>query len=96
MGQLDSHATVREDLGMELDQLRLLAAANERARNGTARQIRKRAGVTLAEMAAAVGDVSESAVCRWETGSRHPRGKAAIRWAIILNELERASTPAAA
>lgn len=69
--------------------LMLLAAANQRARNGTARAIRKSAGWTLDQMAAAVGGIGPSAISRWEGGSRHPRGDAAVRWAGILADLER-------
>lgn len=79
---------------MELSDLMLLAAANQRARNGTARQIRKNAGWTLGQMADAVRGVGPSAISRWEGGSRQPRGDAALRWAAILADLERVAANA--
>ena len=80
---------------MEIDTLMQIVATRQRARDGTARAIRQRAGVTLAEMARTVG-VTESTMSRWESGQRNPRGEAALRWMEALAELERATTGAAA
>jgi len=80
---------------MDLDDFRRIADAHYKARSGIARQIRKDARISMAEVAAAL-DVSESAVSRWESGSRLPRGETAIRWARLLDELERINQPAVA
>lgn len=74
---------------MELSEIMLLVEAHKKARSGDAKKIRRRAGLTMAHVAAVVG-VSESTVSRWEGGSRKPRGEHALRWAALLNELERA------
>ena len=76
---------------MDFEEIMLLAQARKRVRDGTsARDIRRAAGVTLADMAKALG-VDESAVSRWENGNRKPRGDVAIRWAELLAELTRMS-----
>ena len=75
---------------MNSDELLLLARVREMARSGAAATARLRAGVTQVELAATVG-VTPAAVCRWESGSRRPRGAAALRYARILEALERAS-----
>lgn len=93
--QLDCQVTVRNDQGMELDHIMLLVDAHKKARNGTAKKIRQDAGLTMGQVAAVVG-VGESTVSRWEGGSRKPRGEHALKWAALLNELERASTSVAA
>ena len=79
---------------MELSQLRALVEVRQRGRNGSAKAIRIAAGLTIAEVAAAVG-VGESTVSRWEGGSRQPRGEAALRWAALLTELSTAQRDAA-
>lgn len=79
---------------MEMERLTLIAAAAEWSRDGTARDIRKRAGVSLRDVAAVVG-VGESAVSRWETGIRHPRGDAAVSWVRLLVLLKGATKAAA-
>lgn len=45
--------------------------------------------LTQAQMAAAVGEVDESTISRWENGNRRPRGAAAERWLRALDDLER-------
>jgi transcriptional regulator with XRE-family HTH domain len=80
---------------MEMEQMKLLVTARQRARDGSARHIRRRAGLTLAQMADAVG-VTESTMSRWENGQRQPRSDALLRWAGILAELELATATAAA
>lgn len=72
---------------MQMTELTVIALANKHIREGTARDIRRRAGVTQAQMAAAVGGIDESTVSRWENGNRRPRGAAAERWLKVLGEL---------
>lgn len=74
---------------MELSEIMLLVEAHKKARSGDAKRIRQRAGLTMAQVAAVIG-VGESTVSRWEGGSRKPRGEHALKWAALLNELERA------
>ena len=50
------------------------------------RPIRLRSGLTQAEMATEI-EVSPSAIAQWEAGRRVPRGKAALRYAALLQEL---------
>ena len=85
---LACHMTPWQDLGMDLERLMLIVDARRRAQDGSARRIRQQAGLTLAEVAKALG-VDESSVSRWEGGSRQPRADVAVRWAQLLAELER-------
>ncbi|MGH2760451.1 MAG: helix-turn-helix domain-containing protein [Actinomycetota bacterium] len=55
---------------------------------GTARLIRVEAGLSLSELARAVG-VDRGTIWRWETGRRRPRGRAAERFLTALEELSR-------
>lgn len=66
--------------------LLLLRAAREDARNGKARQARIDAGLTQAEIAGTLG-VNQATVASWETGRRRPRGEAALRYARLLRRL---------
>lgn len=50
------------------------------------RIIRRRAGLSQAEVGAAVG-VDAPTVCRWELGSRNPRQPAKDRYAALLARL---------
>lgn len=63
-----------------------LADVREAAESGEARRLRLAASLSLAEVARALG-VSVPTVSRWETGERRPRGKAAIRYARLLEAL---------
>jgi transcriptional regulator with XRE-family HTH domain len=56
------------------------------AASGGARAIRQGAGLSLSEVAREVR-CSVSAVSRWESGQRTPRGEAAERWAVLLRRL---------
>lgn len=56
-----------------------------------AREIRRAAGVTQAELAAIVG-VTRVTVARWERGTRRPHGPKAAAYAVALRELERQVT----
>jgi DNA-binding transcriptional regulator YiaG len=57
-------------------------------RSGKARQLRESAGISQAEVAAAIG-VTPAAVSRWEAGARKPTGLAAQRYAQLLDLLAR-------
>ncbi len=72
-----------------------LAAARTYAANGTAREIRERHHLTLADVARAVG-VDRPRLSRWERNERRPCGPAAIRWVNLLDDLERRKTSVAA
>jgi transcriptional regulator with XRE-family HTH domain len=66
----------------------LLKLSDVRAKTeaGTARSLRVAAGLSLREVAAELG-VGPSTLFRWEAGERRPRGKAAIRYAELLEAL---------
>ncbi len=55
--------------------------------DGTFRQQRQRAGLTLAEVARAAG-VSPSALSRWEHGHRLPRTADALRLKGVLDVIQ--------
>lgn len=55
-------------------------------RSGAARAIRQSAGLSLSEVAEAVG-VQPTTIQRWEVGQRSPRGEAAIRYLEQLDIL---------
>ncbi|MFG2046057.1 helix-turn-helix domain-containing protein [Micromonospora sp. NPDC048935] len=74
---------------MDTDHLLLLATARRRANDGTGRAIRLTARLSLADVGSAIG-VDRSTIWRWEEGRTKPRGEHALRWAALLNELERA------
>jgi transcriptional regulator with XRE-family HTH domain len=66
----------------------MLARARTLATSGAGLRQRTSAGLSLREVAQAVG-VSPSTLWRWERGERAPRGKAAIAWASLLSDLDR-------
>jgi DNA-binding transcriptional regulator YiaG len=73
--------------GTSIDDLIALHVARYRApRDG--RALRERHRLSLREIGYTVG-VSPSTVCRWESGERRPRGAAAIRYAALLDRLDR-------
>lgn len=72
---------------MGSDNVKDLAWMRRAAADGTARKIRKRAGVTQREIARACG-VVPSAVNQWERGKRTPEGHAALRYARVLRDLD--------
>lgn len=53
-----------------------------------ARELRRRAGLTLEDVAAELA-VSRSTVSRWETGARRPSGERVIAYAALLKTLRR-------
>jgi transcriptional regulator with XRE-family HTH domain len=63
-----------------------IAWTRQACRTGAARAIRRAAGLSLAEIARAVGS-TPSAVSRWERGLRVPRAEAAQRYGALLREL---------
>jgi transcriptional regulator with XRE-family HTH domain len=71
-------------------EIRELIATARRRRSlpdpATRRLIRVTAGVSQAELAAAIG-VRGASLSRWETGRRHPRGQVRDRYAHALEEL---------
>ncbi len=73
----------------------VLAAAQVRAdlRSGRAKEIRKRAGLSQADIARALG-VGQPAVAAWETGRRAPGARYAVKLAELLWKLERLSREA--
>jgi DNA-binding transcriptional regulator YiaG len=52
------------------------------------RMLRRRAGLTLVEMAAALG-INHGTLSRWETGLRHPHGAKRAAYAAVLDRLAR-------
>jgi transcriptional regulator with XRE-family HTH domain len=67
--------------------LLLLAQAHEWARAGKARQLRLDAGLLQRQIAAHCG-VTQTAVSHWELAERkRPAGRAALRWARLLDDL---------
>jgi transcriptional regulator with XRE-family HTH domain len=57
------------------------------AQDGSAREIREEARITILELAERVG-VSAAAISRWERGNRVPRGAAARAYAAVLLDLQ--------
>jgi DNA-binding transcriptional regulator YiaG len=68
-------------------QLDELVRIRRLTRTGEAREIRERARLSQQEIATALG-VSVSAIHRWETNDRRPRGAAALRYAELLESLD--------
>lgn len=68
---------------MSIDLLIRSRVRRDHTRN---RAIRLHAGITQAELAAAVG-VTPSAVCHWEHGDRLPQGARAEQYAAVLARL---------
>ena len=71
-------------------ELRELQRMRDMVHGGLVRAVRVNAGLSLREVAQAVG-VTPSAVFYWEQGKNVPRGEPAIRYARVLLELEKAS-----
>ena len=63
-----------------------LAAVRRVASDGSARRIRRAAGLSLAEVANELG-VTIGTVSKWETGARSPRRAAALKYAEVLRQL---------
>jgi DNA-binding transcriptional regulator YiaG len=69
-----------------------LADVRVACQTGAARSLRIAAGLSLQEVADAVG-VGAPTVFRWETGERRPRGEAAIRYSEVLESLAERQRP---
>jgi transcriptional regulator with XRE-family HTH domain len=76
---------------MRRNEVAMLIEARAAARSGHAARVRTAADLTQAEVARLVG-VTPAAVSLWESGSRRPRGEAALRWARLLRDLEQIAT----
>lgn len=64
-----------------------LVRMRDMVHGGLVRDLRIGAGLTLAEVARAVG-VTAGCVHHWERGLTTPRGEAAVKYARLLLELE--------
>lgn len=73
---------------ISLEPISKLMEVRAAARSGRARRLREEAGISQAEVAAAVG-VTRACVSRWEAGARKPTGSAAQRYARLLELLDR-------
>lgn len=73
---------------MNADQLVSIAQVRALVRSGAARSIRQAAGLSLGEVARALG-VSPSTVFRWEHAQRSPHGDAGIAYGRLLSQLMR-------
>lgn len=69
-----------------IEQVVDLAEVRELAASGRARELRVASRLSLADFASAIG-VDQSAIGRWESGERRPRGPAALRYLALLREL---------
>lgn len=49
--------------------------------------LRERAGLTQAELAEVLGNVSRPSVSRWESGCRRPRGQLLEQYLALLDQL---------
>lgn len=78
------------DMSAAAEMSDVLAAAQARAdlQSGRAREIRKRAGLTQADVARACG-VGQPTVASWEAGRRVPPTKYAVKLAELLWQLDR-------
>lgn len=66
--------------------LLMLARARVLARSGEGLRIRRRAGLSIRDLASELS-VWPSTVNRWERAERVPRGEAAVRWAGLMHAL---------
>ena len=76
---------------MNEEDLLLVAQARADAKSGRAREIRRAAGVSQAEVAGTCR-VAPAAVSLWETGHRVPRGQPAVRYGRVLRMLDAGNT----
>lgn len=75
-----------------IDDAAALRQIREVAANGYARTVRLHAGLSLREVADAIG-VDPSTVHRWEHGDRRPRGAPALRYGELIDRLVRGGRP---
>lgn len=71
---------------MRAQELRLIAWVRGLVESGAARSIREAARVSQPEVARTVR-VDTSTISRWESGQRLPKGRAALRYAAVLQAL---------
>ena len=71
---------------LTVEELLLLSEARSLAASGRGRQIREAAGVSQAELGAAI-DTAVPTVSKWETGQRRPTGRAAIEYARLMRAI---------
>ena len=83
---MNSLTLKQEVFEMNAETATLLVEGRAAAQSGRGREVRKRGGLTVAEMAG-LCEVSPAAVCRWETGDRRPTGPRAIRYALAVRLL---------
>ena len=77
-------------VALAADDAVILARLRADVASGRVRQVRERARLSQPEIAQAIG-TSATAVSQWEAGRRLPRGPAALRYAALLAELDKAS-----
>lgn len=66
----------------------MLSFVRNMCKNGTARMIRMKAGLSLAEVGSALDPpVGAPTVLRWERGERAPHGEKALAYGRLLEEL---------
>jgi transcriptional regulator with XRE-family HTH domain len=70
-----------------LNKLKNLTRIRQEAKSGRARMRRQNAGLSLRDLAAALG-VDPATLWRWETGRSIPRATAALQWAEALQEVD--------
>lgn len=75
---------------MTSEEILFLVAARQHAADGTGRAIRQAAGLSMDQLATAIG-VTKPTLWRWEQRKHRPRGIAAVRWARLLEDLARTS-----
>jgi DNA-binding transcriptional regulator YiaG len=83
--------TVNDSMVLAANDAMVLARLRADVISGRVRQIREQAHLSQPEIAHAIG-TSSTAVSQWEAGRRMPRGPAALRYAALLDELDKACT----
>lgn len=77
--------------GVESKELLALSLARRLSASGQALVIRQGAGLSLKDVADAVGS-TPSGVWRWERGERAPRGLPGVAYGNLLRELQKAAS----
>ncbi len=75
---------------MTVEELAEVARVRRMCRSGEAASIRHRAGMTLDEVASAVG-VSHVAVHSWENGKKRPGDVSALKYGRVLDAIAKAA-----
>lgn len=71
------------------EEIRLISSVRRKGRLGIARGIRREAAISLHELAAMMGSTAAS-LSRYERGLVTPRAAVALRWARVLQIMDRA------